>query len=419
MDGADTPNKVSSPPLTTDTGAPDPRRPASYSRRILLAVTGLSPQIVTETLYALAARPAPGKDTFAPTEIVLISTQTGKREAELNLLAERDGWFHRLLRDYQLPEIKFERDHILVLRDAKGEPLDDIRTPVENEQAADFITEQVRQLTEDTNSALHVSIAGGRKTMGYYLGYALSLYGRPQDRLSHVLVSEPYEGHRDFFYPTPYEHKIHVQRGGSEGTWNACDAKVDLAEIPFVRLRDGVPTRLLEGRASFGDTVNAAQRALEPPQLTIDLKHRTINAAGESISIEPADLALYAVMARRRMNGQHAVNHRTEGLAEDYLAEYAAIVNPMSGDYERIEKTLRSDDISEWFEQRKSKTIKAIKDALGETLARAYLIEAQGKRPNTRFGLTLEPPAIHFANKLAGCDGRHDMNDNRSEERMR
>ena len=29
--------------------------------------------------------------------------------------------------------------------------------------------------------------------MGFYLGYALSLYGRTQDRLSHVLVSSPYE----------------------------------------------------------------------------------------------------------------------------------------------------------------------------------------------------------------------------------
>jgi CRISPR-associated protein (TIGR02584 family) len=35
-----------------------------------------------------------------------------------------------------------------------------------------------------------MSIAGGRKTMGFYAGYALSLYGRAQDRMSHVLVEE-------------------------------------------------------------------------------------------------------------------------------------------------------------------------------------------------------------------------------------
>jgi CRISPR-associated protein (TIGR02584 family) len=30
--------------------------PSEYSRRVLLAVTGLSPQVVTETLYALAVQ---------------------------------------------------------------------------------------------------------------------------------------------------------------------------------------------------------------------------------------------------------------------------------------------------------------------------------------------------------------------------
>jgi CRISPR-associated protein (TIGR02584 family) len=28
---------------------------------------------------------------------------------------------------------------------------------------------------------------GERKTMGFYVGYALSLFGRAQDRLSHVI----------------------------------------------------------------------------------------------------------------------------------------------------------------------------------------------------------------------------------------
>ena len=37
--------------------------------------------------------------------------------------------------------------------------------------------------------------------MGFYLGYAFSLYARPQDRLSHVLVSSPFESHPEFFYP--------------------------------------------------------------------------------------------------------------------------------------------------------------------------------------------------------------------------
>lgn len=161
-----------------------------YPKRILLAVTGLSPQIVTETLYTLAtAISAP----FIPTEIHLITTVEGAERARLALLSDEPGWFHRLCRDYRLPAIQFNETHIHILEDAAGKPLADIRSPEDNERAANFITEQVRKFTADPESSLHVSIAGGRKTMGYYLGYALSLYGREQDRLSHVLVSEPFE----------------------------------------------------------------------------------------------------------------------------------------------------------------------------------------------------------------------------------
>ncbi|HKM71076.1 MAG TPA: hypothetical protein VJX94_13665 [Stellaceae bacterium] len=53
--------------------------PASYPRCILLAVTGLSPQIVTETLYALAVT---GSPAWAPTEIRIITTRRGAGEAQ-------------------------------------------------------------------------------------------------------------------------------------------------------------------------------------------------------------------------------------------------------------------------------------------------------------------------------------------------
>lgn len=204
------------------------------SGRILVAVTGLSPQVVTETLYALAVARTPA---WIPDEIHLITTAIGAENARLNLLAG-EAWFHRLVADYQLPAIAFPAEHIHLLPGPDGEPLDDIRTPQQNTLAADFITETVRRLTETPESELHVSIAGGRKTMGYYLGYALSLYGRPQDRLSHVLVSEPYETNRAFYYPTPYDHPIHSLRGGKEITVDARHARVELADIPFVRLRE-------------------------------------------------------------------------------------------------------------------------------------------------------------------------------------
>ncbi len=269
--------------------------PAHYRRRILLAVTGLSPQIVTETLYALAVTREPA---FVPTEAVLMTTAEGAERARLSLLSDDPGWFARLLRDYALPSIAFGADRIHVLRDADGAPIPDIRRLADNEAAADLITEQVRTFTADPDCALHVSIAGGRKTMGFYAGYALSLFGRAQDRLSHVLVSDPYESSWDFFYPTPYHRVISTRDNKLADT---AEAQVTLAEIPFLRLREGLPRRLLQGVATFGESVEAAQRALEPPELVIDLAGQRIRAGGELVSLTPSVLAFYSLMARRRL----------------------------------------------------------------------------------------------------------------------
>lgn len=119
----------------------------------LLAVTGLSPQVVTETLYALAVARRPA---FVPTEIQLLTTAEGAERVGLSLLSPDPGWFARLLRDYALPPIAFGSANIHVLRDVADHALNDIRTLAENERAADVITGQVRSLTTDPDSALHV-----------------------------------------------------------------------------------------------------------------------------------------------------------------------------------------------------------------------------------------------------------------------
>ena len=66
--------------------------------------------------------------------------------------------------------------------------MDDARSREDQEALGDFIIAKVAELTSDPKTCIHASIAGGRKTMTFYLGYAMSLFGRIQDELSHVLV---------------------------------------------------------------------------------------------------------------------------------------------------------------------------------------------------------------------------------------
>ena len=163
--------------------------------------------------------------------------------------------------------------------------------------------------------------------------------------------------------------------------------------------------RVQQGKASFSETVRAAQKTTQPPELIIDLESQRATASGEPLHMEPAELAFYAMMARAKQVGLHAQRHDSDGLAPRYLREYARLVNENSGDYERIEKALDSDDLKDWFDQRKSRTNTAIKNSLGHSLAQHYLITASGKRPKTRYSLTLPAEAIHFEDgKLAGAD---------------
>lgn len=363
--------------------------PESYPRRVLLAVTGLSPQIVTETLYALAVAREPA---WVPTEIQVLTTARGAEEARLNLLSDERGWFHRLRTDYRLPLIAFGMENVHIMRRRDGELLDDIRDEVDNIAAADFITEHVRSLTEDPSASLHVSIAGGRKTMGFFLGYALSLFGRPQDRLSHVLVSSPFESQKDFFYPSPETRVLHAEKQ----TLDAKNGRVWLGDIPFVRLRDGLPEALLSGESRFSETVTAAQRAFAPPSLVVELSEdgAAIRAGDTVVDIAPADAAFYVLMVRAAADGR-MLRWDDPDLAGRYLREYARFADRYSPRYLKAEKRLNDPLLDGWFEERKAECNASLRRALGDAGARAYQIQGFGPKGRMRFRLALSSDAIH------------------------
>ncbi len=369
-----------------------PSAPHTYPRRILLAVTGLSPQVVTETLYALVRQtPFP----FVPTEIHLITTADGAERARLALLSDEPGWFHRLRQDFSLPGIAFDEQSIHIIRTPDGRPLSDIRSPADNLLCADRITDLVREFSSDPTSALHVSISGGRKTMGFFLGYALSLFGRAQDRLSHVLVSEPFENSWNFFYPTPYENVIQTS---DNKLADARNAEIGLAEIPFVALREGLPDALLDGTASFEATICAARAAINSPRLEIDLVTREIRAAGKRFKLPPAELALLTIFARHALAHGDPITAPHKDIpdpawASRYLRELRSIVGPLA-DISSTEHALRHGMDGGYFSSRLSKLHRTLRQHLGVAAAH-YRINDGGRRPH-RYCIALAPDAIHL-----------------------
>lgn len=366
------------------------RQPETFPRRILLAVTGMSPQVVTETLFALVT-----EQNFVPTEIRLITTGLGFNRAARDLLDPQDGKFHAFCREYGLVgQIAFDTSLIHVLCDAAGVPLGDIRLPAENRQAADEITRIVQMLCLDEAAALHVSIAGGRKTMGFFVGYALSLFGRAQDRLSHVLVSEPFERNPDFYFPSRVRRELVLSDGRKV---NTADAQVLLAEIPLVRLRDGLPESSLVGKTSYSVAVAAAQLGIGAPvSLGFDFSQRSVLCGGVRVKLPPMQFAFMLWMAMLRVAARKVRPGEGATVAE-FLAVYAQVVGKGTALYENAALSMQSpEDFLMKFQELSSRAKTQLEKTLGRLAARAYLVSSFGKRPAVRYALTLPPEAIQL-----------------------
>lgn len=163
-----------------------------FKEALVLAV-GTTPQIITETICALVQQKPP----VVPDRLTIVTTTAGRKAVQEKLLA--NGVFTQFTREFALPSLALQDDHIIVPHHASGHEIDDITSTAESEAMGDLITSLIRDLTSEPETRLHCSIAGGRKTMSFYMGAALQLFGRPWDRLYHVLVSPEFESNPHFF----------------------------------------------------------------------------------------------------------------------------------------------------------------------------------------------------------------------------
>ena len=232
------------------------------NKKVLIAVTGISPAILTETVWALAQE----IPRWIPDQVIAITTRTGKAAIEEQLL-QGGGWDR--LRDALSKQgcpvdgaLAFgASDSIRVIGDGTRD-FDDIATPEESGAAADFLLGVLRQYTEQPDTEIVASIAGGRKTMSALMMSCISLLGRSQDRACHVLADDAFVfENRDFLFPkNKKEQKA---------------ANVQLCEIPFVRVRgwyekeySGVPPSYMTLVSRF---TQIAPSPANYPKVSLDL----------------------------------------------------------------------------------------------------------------------------------------------------
>ncbi len=309
---------------------------------VLLAMVGMSPAVLTETVWALAT----GPDQVVPDEVVVLTTTAGKdRLCEKILSGGEASVWNQMLTALRKKKVRTEgklrfgcsQECIRLFSDLSGtRDLNDIATKEDNEVAADAILRTIRSYSENPSVRIYASIAGGRKTMSALMLACMSLLGRDCDHVLHVLVNSPFDGPAltpEFFYP---DAQTRTDKEGRK--YPARRARIDLIDLPFVKMRGWYEKEFRKLPPSYGQLVHGIQRnapsaSVERPQIRFDFERGCVCVEEEPLKLSPSEFMVFFVLVQERPGSFGALAKR--------LAYY------------RARKLKASDDWSqgEWLER--------------------------------------------------------------------
>ncbi|MBW2039914.1 MAG: TIGR02584 family CRISPR-associated protein [Deltaproteobacteria bacterium] len=371
-------------------------------KNILLAVVGLSPQVITETIFALH------QQRRSVDAIQIITTRQGKEKINAHLLSPIDGKYYQYLTEYEIDpaSIDFGFGNIHVIKDSNGIEIDDIDGEDENEWLLRKCLELTFTLTNDPNTAVFFSVAGGRKTMSTCLMLAAQLYGRAQDRVYHVLVSPEFESNRNFYYPPRKSVPIKLRdKNGQPYVKETRYATITLVPIPFISIREQLSDTLLK-EPKDPATLMLSLVKEEPYQLIVDLANSKLTYKNLELDMMPARLALYAFFALQKKNCKKELTSCRE-CTECFLdmQEIFAQQDEITELYRKIAGNREFCEMSqsgilglsqENFNSYKAKIRKDLERGFGLYAHGELAIDSVGTRPDTRYGIRIDKDRIRI-----------------------
>jgi CRISPR-associated protein (TIGR02584 family) len=358
---------------------------------ILVTLCGMSPAVITETVWALAAQ----TPAIFPKRLMVLTTGKGREVLRRDLL--QSGVWERLRQRLQPPAdcLHFGDTGtcIRVFPDASHQrELDDLDNEADNAVAADFILENLRQVTENPDTQLIFSIAGGRKTMTALGALCLTLLGRTHDCLCHVLVNPPFD-HPQLSPRFHFPDSIHPHHTSPDGTIHTSDqARITLCDIPFVRVRNLFQENYLRMPGSFSNTVDLANRQLileGPHKLTLEPNICRATIDRINLELNPAEFTLYWMLAERCRTALPIIAGQQQ--LADVFTEFAACITsvqmPEIINHNQFKTKCNADDLRKLA----SALGKKIRARFGRTPRIQGFLPSRGKG---KYGLEVEPKLV-------------------------
>ena len=272
-------------------------------RVILIAGMGTSPSVLTETVWALTHQTPP----VVPDEIVVLITRSGVERMNKELFSGDAPVWDSMLAAIRREKIRIEgklvfgETSIRVIPDERGNGVWDLRTGEDNLRAADFMLRQIRQYTESSDTEVLASIAGGRKTMSALLFSCMTLLGREQDRVFHVLLPPEFEGGVEplMYYPVKGVTYTNIHTGKK---YKSDKFHSELFEVPFVRMRGWYQEKFKTIPPTYRTLISKVQTAVPPavnyPEIEIDAVNGTVKLDGSIVPLSKTNFAALLLLAQ-------------------------------------------------------------------------------------------------------------------------
>ncbi|MBO6102403.1 MAG: TIGR02584 family CRISPR-associated protein [Opitutales bacterium] len=308
------------------------------SREIYLyAVLGLSPAVLTETIWSLATRKKP----VIPYCITIFTTNKGREALEEHLAEHWDAMVNALKKKgvtQYIPRLQTSRK--IILSNGRDD-LDDIRTQEDNLKMADQMLQKIRDdISDKKRPIVYASIAGGRKTMGAMLHSVMSLIGGGRDKIFHILTDK-----------TPPKDSVYPWQKKEPGK---PFVELELAEVPFVPLAGMLKKEDL-GRLKFNELLRAMSESVAEKSYNFSLNAgesslvitETSTGEKDKIKLGYVGFLILSTFFRRAMERKNRNENVVSGEFNFFApaAGETEYESDLRREYNRICKKIRADKI--------------------------------------------------------------------------